>query len=202
MAENQEPVTNLIHLGVGVGSKVERIKKESKHLHGQIVEQLQQDTPRFTDDQVQLLKFHGTYQQEDRDLRQARKAAGEEKAYQFMVRARIPGGHMTAEQYLAEDNLAERYANGTLRLTTRQSIQLHGILKGDLRATIHEINLAQFSTLSACGDVNRNVMACCAPTASRARARVHELAQELAVHLAPRTGAYHEIWIDGEKVAS
>ncbi|HEY0753411.1 MAG TPA: NADPH-dependent assimilatory sulfite reductase hemoprotein subunit [Ktedonobacteraceae bacterium] len=200
MAENQESTPDLIHLGVGVGSKVERIKKESDHLYGQIVEQLKQDTSRFTEDQVQLLKFHGTYQQEDRDVRQTRKAAGEEKAYQFMVRARIPGGYLTAEQYLAEDDIADRYANGTLRLTTRQSIQLHGILKGDLHAAIHEINLAQFSTLSACGDVNRNVMACSAPTASRAHARVHEIAQTIAIHLAPQTKAYHEIWIDGEKL--
>lgn len=200
MAENQEPTTNLIHLGAGAGSKVERIKKESKYLQGQITEQLKEDTARFTEDQVQLLKFHGTYQQEDRDLRQARKASGEEKAYQFMVRARIPGGYLTAEQYLAEDDLAERYANGTLRLTTRQSIQLHGILKGNLRAAIHEINLAQFSTLSACGDVNRNVMACCAPTASRAHARVYEVTRTIAMHLAPHTKAYHEIWVDGEKV--
>lgn len=200
MAENQEPTNNLLHLGKGVGSKVERIKKESHYLRGEIVEQLQQDSSRFTEDQVQLLKFHGTYQQEDRDLRQVRKVAGEEKAYQFMVRARIPGGYLTAEQYLAQDELAERYANGTLRLTTRQSIQLHGVLKGNLRATIHEINLAQLSTLSACGDVNRNVMACPAPTSSRAHARVHEIAHTLAMHLAPHSKAYHEIWVDGEKI--
>jgi sulfite reductase (ferredoxin) len=200
MAENQEPTNDLIHLGAGVGSKVEHIKQESDYLRGQIVEQLKQDTSRFTEDQVQLLKFHGTYQQEDRDLRQARKSAGAEKAYQFMIRARIPGGYLTAEQYLAEDALAERYGNSTMRLTTRQSIQLHGVLKGNLHATIHEINAAQLSTLSACGDVNRNVMACPAPTASRAHARVHEIAHTLAMHLAPHSKAYHEIWIDGEKV--
>ncbi|HEY3994119.1 MAG TPA: NADPH-dependent assimilatory sulfite reductase hemoprotein subunit [Ktedonobacteraceae bacterium] len=200
MAENQEPTNNLIHLGAGVGSKVERIKIGSDYLHGQIAEELQQDSARFSEDQVQLLKFHGTYQQEDRDLRQSRKAAGEEKAYQFMIRARIPGGYMTAEQYLAQDELADRYANGTLRLTTRQSIQFHGVLKGNLRATIHDINLSLLSTLSACGDVNRNVMACPAPTSSRAHARVHEIAHTLAMHLAPHSKAYHEIWIDGEKI--
>ena len=200
MAEDQEPTTNLIHLGEGVGSKVERIKKDSNYLHGQITEQLQQDTARFTEDQVQLLKFHGTYQQEDRDQRSARRTAGAEKAYQFMIRARIPGGYLTAEQYLAEDKLAERYANGTLRLTTRQSIQLHGVLKGDLHATIHDINVAQLSTLAACGDVNRNVMACPAPHASRTHAKVHEVTQQIAMHLAPRTKAYHEIWVDGEKI--
>lgn len=200
MGENQEPANNLMHLEAGVGSKVERIKNNSAHLRGQIAEELKQESPRFSEDQVQLLKFHGTYQQEDRDLRQTRKAAKEEKAYQFMVRARIPGGYLTAEQYLSHDELAGRYANGTLRFTTRQSIQLHGVLKGNLRATIHDINESLLSTLAACGDVNRNVMACPAPTASRAHARVHEIAHTLAMHLAPRSSAYHEIWVDGEKV--
>jgi sulfite reductase (ferredoxin) len=202
MVENQEPTNNLLHLGVGGGSKVERIKSESAYLHGQIVEELQQESSRFSEDQIQLLKFHGTYQQEDRDLRTTRKAAGEEKAYQFMVRSRIPGGVLTTEQYLAEDELAGRYGNDTMRITTRQGIQLHGIVKGDLHATIHGINEALLSTLAACGDVNRNVMACPAPTASRAHASVHEIAHTLAMHLAPRSQAYHEIWIDGEQVAT
>src|SRR5579885_2212298 len=200
MAENQEATNDLLHLGAGGGSKVERIKKESRYLRGQIAEELQQESARFSEEQVQLLKFHGTYQQENRDLRQARKAAGEEKAYQFMVRSRIPGGVLTPEQYLIEDELAGRYANGTLRITTRQGIQLHGVLKGNLHATIHGINEALLSTLAACGDVNRNVMACPAPTASRAHARVHEIAHTIAMHLAPRSHAYHEIWIDGEQV--
>jgi sulfite reductase (ferredoxin) len=107
---------------------------------------------------------------------------------------------LTAEQYLVEDDLSERYANGTLRITTRQGFQLHGILKGDLRATLRSINECLQSTLAACGDVNRNVMACPAPTASRAQARVQEIAHQIALHLAPRSQAYHEIWIDGEKV--
>lgn len=198
MADNQE--NNLTQLGAGVGSKVERIKLASNHLKGQIVEELQQETSRFSEDQVQLLKFHGTYQQEDRDQRVARKATKEEKAYQFMVRSRIPGGVLTAEQYLAEDELAGRYANGALRITTRQGFQLHGVLKGDLHATIRDINAALLSTLAACGDVNRNVMACSAPLASRSHARIHEIAQKIAMHLAPRSKAYHELWIDGEQV--
>jgi sulfite reductase (ferredoxin) len=200
MADNQEAANNLINLGVGTGSKVERIKIESQNLRGRINEELQQETSRFSEDQVQLLKFHGTYQQENRDQRQSRKAAGEEKAYQFMVRSRIPGGVLTAAQYLAQDEIAEHYANGTLRITTRQGFQLHGVLKGNLRATIHDINESLLSTLSACGDVNRNVMACSAPLASRAHARVHEIAHNIAMHLAPRSKAYHEIWIDGEQV--
>jgi sulfite reductase (ferredoxin) len=201
--EHQTPSSagnNLLGLGVGGGSKVERIKAESCYLRGAIAEELAQDSSHFSEAQVQLIKFHGIYQQENRDLRQARKAAGEEKAYQFMVRSRIPGGALTAEQYLVEDDLAGRYANGTLRFTTRQGIQLHGVLKHDLRATIRAINEALLSTLAACGDVNRNVMACPAPARNRAQAQVQEVARQIARHLAPRSRAYHEIWIDGQHV--
>ncbi|HKF37137.1 MAG TPA: NADPH-dependent assimilatory sulfite reductase hemoprotein subunit [Ktedonobacteraceae bacterium] len=198
---DEEKTTNTLHdLGPGVGSKVEQIKIGSDYLRGQIAEELNQDASHFSEAQVQLLKFHGTYQQEDRDARHVRKAAGEEKAYQFMVRSRIPGGALTAEQYLVEDDLAGRYANGTLRITTRQGFQLHGVLKGDLRSTIHAINEALLSTLAACGDVNRNVMACPAPAASRAQAQVEEVAYRIAQHLAPHSHAYHELWIDGEQV--
>lgn len=200
---DEETITsdnNLAHLGPGVGSKVEHIKLESHNLRGQLAEELQQDTTHFSEAQVQLLKFHGSYQQENRDARQERKAAKAEKAYQFMVRSRIPGGVVTAEQYLVEDDLAERYANGTLRITTRQGFQLHGILKGDLHATIHSINESLLSTLAACGDVNRNVMACPAPAAHGGRAEIEKVAHYIAQHLAPRSSAYHEIWIDGEQV--
>ncbi len=198
-AEQDGKKTNLIQLGPGEGSKVEHVKAESQYLRGQIVEELQEDTSHFSGDQVNLMKFHGVYQQEDRDVRQARKAAGTEKAYQFMVRSRIPGGVLTAEQYLAQDDIAGQYGNDTMRITTRQGLQLHGILKGDLHATIHSINKSLLSTLAACGDVNRNVMACPAPTNDEAHQRVQEIANQITMRLAPRTSAYHEIWIDGEK---
>jgi sulfite reductase (ferredoxin) len=191
---------NLLHLGQGEGSKVEHIKVESHYLRGQIAEELEQESTHFSEAQIQLMKFHGVYQQENRDSRQARKAEGVEKAYQFMVRSRIPGGALTAEQYLVEDELADRYGNGTLRITTRQSFQLHGVLKKELHATIHEINAALLSTLAACGDVNRNVMACPAPHGDEAHKQVQKIAHEIAMHLAPRSHAYHEIWVDGEKV--
>ena len=199
-ADPQEIPSTLLHLGPGEGSKVEHIKINSNHLRGQIAEELAEDTTHFSEEQVQLIKFHGMYQQEDRDARQTRRGAGMEKAYQFMVRSRIPGGALTAEQYLVEDDLAGRYANGTLRITTRQGFQLHGILKGDLHATLHSINESLLSTLSACGDVNRNVMACPAPTATRAQAKVQEIAHQIAMHLAPHSRAYHEIWVDGERI--
>ncbi len=200
MPDDEKGTNSLTHLGAGVGSKVERIKIESDYLRGQIVEELEQGGSHFGADDIQLLKFHGTYQQENRDARQVRKASGEEKEYSFMVRSRIPGGTLTAEQYLAEDTIAGQYANGTLRITTRQAFQLHGVLKGDLRPTIHDINKSLLSTLAACGDVNRNVMACPAPVTSRAQAQVQEVANRIALHLAPHSHAYHEIWIDGEQV--
>ncbi|HEY6539587.1 MAG TPA: NADPH-dependent assimilatory sulfite reductase hemoprotein subunit [Ktedonobacteraceae bacterium] len=201
MPEHEESANDLLHLGPGTGSKVERIKVESRHLRGQIAEELaQEDTRRFSDPQVQVMKFHGIYQQENRDVRQERKAAGEEKAYQFMVRTRIPGGRITAEQYLVHDELADRYANGTLRITTRQGFQLHGVLKGVLAPTIKAVNEALLTTLAACGDVNRNVMACPAPVGDCAHRHIEDISQRIAQHLTPRSHAYHEIWIDGEQV--
>lgn len=201
--DDQDTATfTLKHLGPGVGSKVEQIKANSNYLRGRIAEELAEDTSHFSEDQVQLIKFHGMYQQEDRDARQARKAAGAEKAYQFMIRSRIPGGALTADQYLTEDELADRYGNGSLRFTTRQSIQLHGVLKGNIRSVLYNINKSLLSTLAACGDVNRNVMACPAPIANRSQAQIQEIAHRLAMHLAPRTRAYHEIWIDGEKAST
>ena len=178
---------NLLDLGTGNGSKVEQIKIESNYLRGKIQEELEQPTSRFSEDQINLIKFHGMYQQEDRDARQARKAAGEEKAYQFMIRSRIPGGTLTAEQYLVHDQLADQFANGTIRITTRQGFQLHGILKGDIRATIRQINLALLSTLAACGDVNRNVMACPAPSTTSRTGSSSGDCQPDRLHLAPHT---------------
>ena len=200
MPDHEESANDLLHLGPGTGSKVEHIKVESRHLRGHIAEELAQDTSRFSDPQVQLMKFHGIYQQENRDVRQARKAVGEEKAYQFMARTRIPGGRITAEQYLVHDELADRYANGTLRITTRQGFQLHGVLKGVLTPTIKAINDALLTTLAACGDVNRNVMACPAPVGDCTHRQIEDISQRIALHLAPRSRAYHEIWIDGEQV--
>lgn len=200
MPDHEESADNLLHLGPGTGSKIEHIKVESQHLRGHIAEELAQDTSRFSDPQVQLMKFHGIYQQENRDVRQARKAVGEEKAYQFMARTRIPGGRITAEQYLVHDDLADRYANGTLRITTRQGFQLHGVLKGVLAPTIKSINDALLTTLAACGDVNRNVMACPAPVGDCAHRQIEDISQRIAQHLTPRSRAYHEIWIDGEQV--
>jgi sulfite reductase (ferredoxin) len=191
---------DLSTLGIGVGSENEQTKARSEYLRGSLAADLLSESPILSDENAQLLKFHGSYQQDDRDERRSRRLAGKEKAYEFMVRSRIPGGQLTAEQYLTHDAIASRYGNETIRLTTRQGIQLHGILKGDLKPTIQSINETLLSTLAACGDVNRNVMACPVPTLDYREPRVEEYAHRLASHLTPRTRAYHEIWLDGEKV--
>jgi sulfite reductase (ferredoxin) len=184
-------------------SAVEGIKEASRQLRGTIQEELASDADHFGEQSKQLIKFHGSYQQEDRDARKARRKDGVGKHYMFMVRCKIPGGRLTAEQYLAIDDLAGRDANGTLRFTSRQGIQLHGVLKSDLRDTIAGINACLLSTLGACGDVERNVMACPAPHhGTGVHRQLQETASLLAARLAPRTLAYHEIWLNGKPVAS
>jgi len=182
-------------------SAVEGIKESSHALRGSIAEQLRQDSDHFVEQDKQLLKFHGTYQQEDRDARKARRGEGLGKHYMFMVRCKIPGGRVTAEQYLALDKLADAYGNSTLRLTSRQGIQFHGVLKSHLKDTIAGINETLLTTLGACGDVERNVMCCPAPLHhDGVRAEMQATARRLALHLAPRSGAYHEIWLNGQPV--
>ncbi len=183
-------------------SKVEKIKKASHHLRGTIAEELAQPTSHFADDTTQLLKFHGTYQQDDRDERRDRRARGEEEAYSFMIRCAIPGGVLSADQYLALDELADRYAGGAMRITTRQGIQYHGVLKRDLKATIAEINAHLVTTLSACGDVERNVMSCPAPLGDRPHALLRSIARRIAEELRPASRAYHEIWLGDEKAVT
>src|SRR5581483_3897158 len=140
-------------------SAVEGIKEASRYLRGPLDVGFVAGGTHISDEAYQILKFHGSYQQDDRDQRNDRRKAGEEYAYGFMIRLRIPGGDVHPELWLALDRLAGEYANATLRLTTRQSIQLHGIPKGDLRTVIRTVNGHLASTLGACGDVNRNVMA-------------------------------------------
>ena len=181
---------------------VERIKAESNYLRGTIAEGLSDElTGALAEPDTQLTKFHGIYQQDDRDLRSERKRQLLEPAYQFMIRARVPGGVCTPAQWLTLDALAETYGNGTLRLTTRQSFQLHGVLKRDLKPTIAGINQSLLDTLAACGDVNRNVMCNPNPMASALHAQVLPWAMHISTHLTPRTTAYHEIWLNDHKIA-
>ncbi|MGH7722144.1 MAG: NADPH-dependent assimilatory sulfite reductase hemoprotein subunit [Candidatus Dormibacteria bacterium] len=182
-------------------SKVEVIKAGSRLLRGDIADELGNGEALFSDESVQVLKFHGVYQQEDRDRRGEARRLGLAKHHQMMVRTRIPGGVLSADAYLAHDRIAERWGDGTIRVTTRQDLQLHGVLKGDLRSSIREINAALLTTLGGCGDVERNIMCCPAPIADRFRSELDSALAGLVAELTPRTGAYHEVWLDGAPAA-
>jgi sulfite reductase (ferredoxin) len=184
----------------GALSAVERVKQESHGLRGALVAELDTDSTHFSEEAKQILKFHGSYEQEDRDQRKERKKAGLEPAYSFMVRSKLPGGVLTPEQYIVHDDLADRYADGTLRITTRQGFQFYGILKGDLRGAIHDLNEALVTTFGACGDVVRNVCTCPAPIPATVREQTIAVAHEMAYELLPRTRSYHEIWVEGTQV--
>ena len=183
-------------------SELERIKADSNFLRGTIAQGLADPvTGAISEDDNKLLKFHGSYQQDDRDLRDERRRQKLEPAYSFMIRARLPGGVVTPSQWLDFDRIAREWANGSLRVTTRQTFQLHGVLKRNLKPTIAAINHMLATTIAACGDVNRQVVSAANPLQSRAHGQAYEWAARLSEHLIPKTRAYHEIWLDGERVA-
>ncbi|TCN01133.1 sulfite reductase (NADPH) hemoprotein beta-component [Paenibacillus sp. BK033] len=185
----------------GPPSDVEHLKLESNYLRGSLTESLaNRITGGLPELDNRLLKFHGSYMQDDRDYRNERQKQKLEPYYQFMLRVVTPGGVATPEQWLLMDSLADKYGTGSLKLTTRQAFQLHGVLKWNLKKTIQEINAAMLSTLAACGDVSRNVMCNPNPYQSELHSEVYYWSQQLTKHLAPKTPAYHEIWLDGEKV--
>lgn len=180
-------------------SEVEYIKSKSNLLRGTLLESLDNEvTGSIAADDTQLIKFHGSYQQHDRDLESERKRQKLEPLYSFMIRIRVPGGVVTPQQWLRLDKLAEQYGSGTLKLTTRQAIQLHGILKKDLQKTIQEFNAVLMDSFAGCGDVNRNVMCNPNPSQSRIHAQAYEDAALISAHLTPKTNAYHEIWLKTE----
>jgi sulfite reductase (NADPH) hemoprotein beta-component len=182
-------------------SRNERIKEASDYLRGTLAEGLREEiTGAIIEDDAQLVKFHGMYLQDDRDLRGERSRKKMEKAFSFMIRVRIPGGVVTPGQWLALDRVARDYGNGTLRITTRQTIQLHGIIKSNLKATMKAIDDAVMSSIAACGDVNRNVMCNPNPAQSRAHKAAQDLTKAISDHLEPRTTAYREVWLDGERI--
>ncbi len=184
-------------------SKVEVAKRGGRFLRGTIKKVLESDASQFQHDDVQLLKFHGMYQQDNRDTRKQRRAQGLGQEVSFMVRVSIPGGMLSADQYLELDGIADRYStNGALRLTTRQGIQLHGVVKNDIQGVIAGLNQKLLTTFGACGDVMRNVMCCPAPLGDQAHVTLRRVACEIATHLRPASRAYHEIWLDGEKCAT
>ncbi len=184
-------------------SEVKMIKFESNYLRGTISSSLENEiTGAVADDDLMLIKFHGIYQQDDRDLRQERRKQKLEPLHSFMIRARVPGGVATSKQYIQMAELAQIYSNGSLRLTTRQAFQWHGVFKRNLKTTIAGINQSMLDTIAACGDVNRNVMSNPIPETSKLHAEIYEWSKKISEHLLPKTKAYHEIWLDGEKVES
>ena len=180
-------------------AKNEYIKQESNLLRGTISEGLLDDsTGALAADDTQLTKFHGIYQQDDRDVRKERRKAKLEPAYSFMTRVRLPGGVCTSQQWLDMDEICTKYANGTLKLTTRQAFQIHGTIKKNLKLTIKKINESLMDTVAACGDVNRNVMCNPNPYQSKLHAEALKIAKAISDHLTPATRAYHEIWLEDE----
>jgi sulfite reductase (ferredoxin) len=183
-----------------IKSVLEEIKENSNHLRGKIREELEAGGDHFTNETAQLLKCHGAYQEDDRDVRSVRRKEGKEPLYSVMVRSKIPGGRLSAEQYLVHDELATRYGNGTLRITTRQDFQFHCVLKKNLKSVIRGINSKLGTTFGSCGDTNRNVLACPAPSQDRIKLEVDQYVKTISDKLLPKTRAYHEIWLNGEKI--
>ena len=182
-------------------ANVEHLKAHSAALRGPLAEELTQPASGFSAAGAGILKFHGMYQQENRDARQARKQEAQGKSHSFMIRTRVPGGRVTPQQYLAHDEIATQFGDGSLRLTTRQDFQLHGIVKTDLRTTLQSIASTLLTTFAACGDVVRNVVCCPYPVADSLEREIWHQVTTLAHHLEPKTQAYSEIWLDGEKAA-
>ena len=183
-------------------SPVEKIKVASNYLRGTLQESLQDNaTGTIAEDDTQISKFHGIYQQDDRDVREERRRQMLEPDHSFMIRARVPGGVCTPAQWLALDDIATRWANHSLRITTRQAFQFHGVFKRDLKTSIQAINKSLLDTIAACGDVNRNVMCTPLPELSALHAQVYQAAASVSEHLTPHTSAYHEIWLDRKKLA-
>jgi sulfite reductase (NADPH) hemoprotein beta-component len=195
-------VNPLLKAPDGPPSDVERIKRESNYLRGTLKESMLEPlSSGISDDDNRLMKHHGSYLQDDRDLRIERQKQKLEPAYQFMLRVRLPGGVATPDQWLVMDDLSQKYGNDTLKITTRMTFQMHGILKWNMKKTIQGIHASLMDTIAACGDVNRNVMCNPNPYQSNIHLEVYEWAKKLSNDLLPRTRAYHEIWLDEEKVA-
>ncbi len=179
----------------------EIIKLRSNYLRGTLEQSLKDNiTGALSTDDAQLSKFHGFYQQDDRDIRQQRTQQLLEPYYSFMLRARLPGGVCTSKQWLAIDNISQQLCNGSIRLTTRQTFQFHGIMKHNLKPLIQQINQSMIDSIGGCGDINRNVMCNPNPQQSDLHQQVYEWAQKISEHLLPSSRAYHEIWLDGEKL--
>ena len=183
-------------------SPVEKIKRESNGLRGKLPEYVQEQiTGSVPEDGVQLIKFHGMYLQDDRDRREERAEKKLERLYSFMIRLRLPGGVLTPEQWIATHHIAGEHSTGVIKITTRQTVQLHGILKSHIKPTIQSFNAAALDSIATCGDVNRNVTAVAHPLQSPVQAEIHAYADKISELLKPKTRAYYEIWMGEEKIA-
>lgn len=183
-------------------SPVEKIKMASSGLRGTIKKSMADElTGAITEEDANLFKFHGMYQQDDRDRREERAQKKLERLYSFMIRLRLPGGFMTAEQWLATHHIAGTNATGVIKITTRQTIQLHGLLKRKIKPTIQAFNLAKLDSIATCGDVNRNVICAAHPKQSPVHAEIFSYADKISEALKPKTRAYYEIWLDEEKLS-
>ena len=182
-------------------SAVEKIKLNSDALRGTLDESLKdQTTGAIAEDDQSLIKFHGMYQQDDRDRREERAAKKLERLFSFMIRLRIPGGFLTPEQWIATHHIAGEHCTGVIKITTRQTIQLHGLLRSHIRPTIKAFNAIHLDSIAACGDVNRNVTCAAHPLQSELHAQIHAYAARISDLLLPKTKAYYEIWLEGEKI--
>jgi sulfite reductase (NADPH) hemoprotein beta-component len=182
-------------------SSTERIKMASDSLRGTFIESLANEvTGSINQDDIALVRFHGMYIQDDRDRRDERAAKKLERLYSFMIRLRLTGGVISPEQYIVLHHIAGENSTGTLKITTRQTIQLHGVLKSKVKPTLKAFNQAGLTTLATCGDVNRNVLCSSHPMQSPCHAEIYDYAREIAARMLPKTNAYYEIWLDGEKL--
>ena len=186
-----------------MSNKAEGIKVKSKKLRGTLDESLENPITGslFEDDQT-VIKFHGIYQQDDRDRRDERAEKKLEPLYSFMIRLRIPGGKISAKQWVGSNEIADQYSTGIIKVTTRQTIQLHGVIKSTLKPTVSWFDKYDLDSIAACGDVNRNIMSTSTIAGSKAEDEVYEFSKKISEHLLPSTNAYQEIWLDGEKVTT
>ena len=182
-------------------SAIERIKVNSDGLRGTIVESLHDEiTGSIREDDQAVIKFHGMYQQDDRDLRSERADSKLDRLYSFMIRLRLPGGFLKPEQWVAVHEIAGEHSTGVIKITTRQTVQLHGLLKSDIKPTIQSFNEAKLDSIATCGDINRNVLCSSHPKQSPIHAEIFAYADEISKLLMPKTKAYYEIWLDEEKI--
>ena len=182
-------------------SPIEKIKKESHGLRGTILEGLRDElTGAIAEEDQAIIKFHGMYQQDDRDIREERASKKLDRLYSFMIRLRLPGGFLTSDQWIATHEIAGQYSTGVIKITSRQTLQLHGLIKSKVKPTIVAFNQAKLDSIATCGDINRNVICSSYPSRSPVYEEIFSYPEKISRMLMPKTRAYYEIWLDEEKI--